>query len=500
VLRERQFSFGNPSAWIIVARTMRPASQASLRMDRSTTARILTDSTILDAVLAIGEAVHKLHQTEAVAERLLTGIMELIPADRGVVLLAEPLAWEPARFAIESELPARVRRDGVAVMTAAPTSLLCAPLGIFDLNLGAVYLESLRPNAFTARDLHLLAAIASTVALKLEDTEYTERIRYENDWLRDFAKPGQELLGNSPAIQQVREFIGSVAGADTTVLILGESGTGKEVVARSIHRLSPRAKKPYMAVNCGAFVETLIETELFGYERGAFTGAAEMKKGNIEEARGGTLFLDEIGELPLQSQSALLRVLQEREFQRVGGANSIRADVRIIAATNRNLKQWVEQGRFRADLYYRLNVVDIRTPSLAEIAEDIPLLAENFIRKFDWMRPVTGVSPKAQEILMRYSWPGNVRELENVIHRAFILGKSNLIQPEDLSGDIRNTNSNTAAAAGYRRSTGRHRNDLIDQAVADHNGSVPAAARHLGLSEGYIYRVLRNSKRADSHR
>jgi transcriptional regulator with GAF, ATPase, and Fis domain len=207
-------------------------------MDRSTTARILTDSTILGAVLAIGEAVHKLHQTEAVAERLLTGIMELIPADRGVVLLAEPLAWEPARFAIESELPARVRRDGVAVMTAAPTSLLCAPLGIFDLNLGAVYLESLRPNAFTARDLHLLAAIASTVALKLEDTEYTERIRYENDWLRDFAKPGQELLGNSPAIQQVREFIGSVAGADTTVLILGESGTGKEVVALSIHRLS----------------------------------------------------------------------------------------------------------------------------------------------------------------------------------------------------------------------------------------------------------------------
>jgi DNA-binding NtrC family response regulator len=147
-----------------------------------------------------------------------------------------------------------------------------------------------------------------------------------------------------------------------------------------------------------------------------------------------------------------------------------------------------------------LNVVDIRTPSLAEIAEDIPLLAENFIRKFDWMRPVTGISPKAQEILMRYSWPGNVRELENVIHRSFILGKSNLIQPEDLSGDIRNTNSNTAAAAGYRRSTGRHRNDLIDQAVADHNGSVPAAARHLGLSEGYIYRVLRNSKRADSHR
>jgi transcriptional regulator with PAS, ATPase and Fis domain len=477
---------------------MRPASPATLRMDRGATARMLTDTTILEAVLAIGEAVHKLHQTEAVAERLLAGVTELIPADRGVVLLAEPAAWKPERFTIDSELPARVKRLGEAVMTAVPTSLLCAPLSIFDLDLGAIYLESLRPNAFTERDLHLLAAIASTVALKLEDTDYAERMRYENDWLRDFAKPGHELLGNSPAIQQVREFIGRVAGADTTVLILGESGTGKEVVARSIHRLSPREKKPYMAVNCGAFVKSLIETELFGYERGAFTGAAEMKKGKIEEARGGTLFLDEIGELPLQSQSALLRVLQEREFQRVGGTASIRADVRIIAATNRNLKQWVEEGRFRADLYYRLNVVDIRTPSLAEIAEDIPLLAENFIRKFDWMRPVAGISPKAKEVLMNYSWPGNVRELENVMHRAFILGKTSLIQPEDLSGDIRSANSNFAVPAGYRRSTGRHRNDLIDKAVADHKGSVPAAARQLGLSEGYIYRILRNSKRSNS--
>jgi DNA-binding NtrC family response regulator len=176
----------------------------------------------------------------------------------------------------------------------------------------------------------------------------------------------------------------------------------------------------------------------------------------------------------------------------------LNADVRIIAATNRNLKQLVDQWRFRADLYYRLNVVDIRTPSLAEIAEDIPLLAENFIKTYDWMRPVTGISPKAQEILMCYSWPGNVRELENVIHRAFILGKSNLIQPEDLSGDIRNANSNKAAATGYRRSTGQHRNELIDQAVAGHNGSVPAAARHLGLSERYIYRILRESKRSNS--
>jgi transcriptional regulator of acetoin/glycerol metabolism len=217
--------------------------------------------------------------------------------------------------------------------------------------------------------LHLLAAIASTVTLKLGDTEYDESIRDENEWLQDFAKPNLELLGNSAQIQQVRDFIQSVAGTDSTVLILGESGTGKEVVARRIRHLSPRSKRAYHAVNCGALVDTLIENELFGHERGAFTGATELKKGKIELTNGGTLFLDEIGEMPLSTQVKLLRVLQEHEIQRVGGTTSIHVDVRIIAATKRDLKQLVEQGRFRLDLYYRLNVVDIRTPSRAPATE-----------------------------------------------------------------------------------------------------------------------------------
>ena len=220
--------------------------------------------------------------------------------------------------------------------------------------------------------------------------------------------------------------IGRVAPSDSTVLITGESGTGKELVARAIHSNSPRAERPFVAINCAAITETLLESELFGHERGAFTGAIAQKKGRLETADGGTVLLDEIGELSPALQAKLLRVLQEREFERVGGTRSIAVDFRLVAATNRDLEQAIAAGTFRRDLYYRLNVVSLAVPPLRERPEDIPLLANHFARRHaaNMKRRVTGVSPEALACLMAYDWPGNVRELENAIERAVVLGST----------------------------------------------------------------------------
>ena len=220
------------------------------------------------------------------------------------------------------------------------------------------------------------------------------------------------------------EFIARVAISNATVLILGESGTGKELVARAIHRNSPRKDRPFVALNCAAITETLLESELFGHERGAFTGATAMKMGRLEVANTGTLFLDEVGEMPLALQAKVLRALQTREFERVGGTRSIKVDVRFVAATNRNLEQAMKDGSFRPDLFYRLNVVSVNMPPLRKHPEDIPLLAMYFAAEHSKKcnRSLKGISPSARAMLMNYSWPGNVRELENAIERAVVLG------------------------------------------------------------------------------
>jgi two-component system, NtrC family, response regulator AtoC len=247
-----------------------------------------------------------------------------------------------------------------------------------------------------------------------------------------------EIVGEHPVMEKLHGFIAQVARTSTTVLITGESGTGKELVARAIHRNGPRREGPFVAVNPAAIVESLIESELFGHERGAFTGAHQRKLGKFELAQGGTLFLDEIGTLRAEVQAKLLRVLQEREIERVGGTRSIKIDVRVIAATNTNLKDAVSRGTFREDLYYRLNVVPIVVPPLRERAQDVPLLAEHFLRRDtrDFNKRIEGLSPEAVAALQAYRWPGNVRELENVIERCVVLAEGPVIQLNDLPLDV----------------------------------------------------------------
>jgi two-component system response regulator HydG len=244
-----------------------------------------------------------------------------------------------------------------------------------------------------------------------------------------------EMIGQSAAMKRVFEAIETVGPTDATVLITGESGTGKELVARAIHYASPRRFHPLVAVHCGALTETLLESELFGHEKGAFTGAQYRKKGKFEVAEGGTIFLDEIGDISLKTQTDMLRVLQEREITRVGGNQNIKVDFRVVAATNRPLEQMIEEGKFRPDLYYRLNVFRIELPPLRERREDIPLLVNTFVRKFsrEMSKRITRVNPRAMDILQQYNWPGNVRELENAVERAMVVAQEPEIREQDFT-------------------------------------------------------------------
>lgn len=273
--------------------------------------------------------------------------------------------------------------------------------------------------------------------IRIEQAIEGRRLRRENRALRAevTARSAPEgMVGNSLPIRRVIERIRAVADSNSTVLILGESGTGKELVARSIHSLSARSAEPFVPVNCGALTETLLEAELFGHVRGAFTDAGPAKPGLIENANGGTLFLDELSETSLAMQVRLLRVLQERRVRRVGGSEEVAVDVRVVAATNRDLSELVSHGRFREDLYYRINVIPITVPPLRERTEDIPILAETFVARFarQLKKPVLGVSPEAMSLLMTHAWRGNVRELQNSIERAVTFEKGETIGPESL--------------------------------------------------------------------
>ena len=275
--------------------------------------------------------------------------------------------------------------------------------------------------------------------LKLHKAATQNRLIVDNKIMQerlDEVFPTTEIIGESDSIKNVKKMISLVASKDATVLITGPSGTGKELVVRAIHSISNRSEKRLVAINCAAFPESLLESELFGHEKGAFTGAEKAKQGRFELAEGGTLFLDEIGEMPLTMQVKLLRVLEEKKIERLGSIKDIPLDIRIIAATNRNLVKMVAEGTFREDLYYRLNVVSIEVPPLAERQGDVMLLAERFIKKFSQKsgKKVKGISADAAEVLINYSWPGNVRELENMIERAVILCQSDSLTKDDLTG------------------------------------------------------------------
>jgi Nif-specific regulatory protein len=303
------------------------------------------------------------------------------------------------------------------------------------------------------------------------------------------------MVGQGPRMREVYQFIEKVAPSDSTVLIHGESGTGKELAARAIHQNSPRKSQPFVALNCAALTETLLESELFGHERGAFTSAVVQKKGMLEVADGGTVFLDEVGELPLSLQAKLLRVLQEREFARDGGTRSINANVRFVAATNRDLQKAVKDDKFRLDLFYRLNVVSMTMPALREHSEDIPLLAEYFVGKFTerCCRRINGISAAARACLARYDWPGNVRELENAIERAVVVGSSDMISPEDLPEALAETAvADPCGSAKYHDAILNLKRQLILSAYEQAGGSFTEAAKLLGVHPNYLHRLVRN--------
>jgi two-component system response regulator HydG len=303
-----------------------------------------------------------------------------------------------------------------------------------------------------------------------------------------------QLLGNSPGMRRLMELIAQVAPSVATVLIQGESGTGKELVANAMHSGSPRRDKPLIKVNCAALPETLLESELFGYERGAFTGAVARKAGRFELAHGGTLFLDEIGELGAPMQAKLLRVLQDGEFERVGGTQTLRVDVRVVTATNANLAELVRERRFREDLYYRLNVITLEIPPLRDRREDIPLLAHHFLRRFAEKngKQLSGFTEEALDLLQSHRWPGNVRELENVIERAVVLTRSPLISPADLPEGLAGSDSagrHLVVSIGTPLEEVEDR--LIEETLRYTKGDKTLAAKLLGIATRTIYRRLK---------
>jgi transcriptional regulator with GAF, ATPase, and Fis domain len=344
----------------------------------------------------------------------------------------------------------------------------------------------------------LLSGVATLAAAALEAVREIEGLQVQKALLEERVQ--FNILGESQAIRRVLHLVERVAPQDTTVLILGESGTGKELVARTLHGHSKRHSFPFVAINCAALSPALLESELFGHEKGAFTDASAQKKGKLELAAGGTVFLDEIGELAAELQAKLLRVLQEREFERVGGVKTLRLDARLIAATNRDLAAEVRRGAFREDLYHRLNVVALRTPPLRERREDILPLARHFAKLAGARcgRRVEGISPEAGRCIEEYAWPGNVRELENAMERAVVLGEASMILPEDLPESVLETTSGLEAggapqlAGAFQASVGDAKRDSIVRAWTETGGDYKAAAQRLGLHPNSLLRLIRN--------
>lgn len=321
----------------------------------------------------------------------------------------------------------------------------------------------------------------------------------ENRYLRDFADSTfrfENLIGQSRKMRDVFEVASQVARRDSTILLTGESGTGKELLAKAIHQNSPRVKKPFVTINCGAIPENLIESELFGHRKGSFTGALSDRVGKFEAANEGTIFLDEIGDLTLNLQIRLLRVIQEREIDKIGYPHPLKVNVRILAATHRNLKTLVEDGQFREDLYYRLSVVTINLPPLREKKEDIPLLVEHFLKKqcARYQIPMVSISEEARDALAQHNWPGNVRELENVIEHVVVLGKGEAIRPEHLPADIRQQKSRIANISLKLPEEGINleeiEKEILLQALEKHRWHQTNAAQYLGISrKTLIYRM-----------
>ncbi|MBL8189551.1 MAG: sigma 54-interacting transcriptional regulator [Acidobacteria bacterium] len=499
----------------------------------------------LQALLQLGQEIHSIRDMNALQQRLLELIFTAIPAERGAILLfgdednfvsrvirfrSENTAEKEQQMTISRSILQRAKQaDGgilairvendlslqqaLSLQSSGAHSVMAARLANSSEVFGLIYLDTTNPGqSFDEEHLQLLITIANLAAGALETARHIEHLKKETERLQNELDMDRKMIGDSPAMKSVRTFIARAAPVTSTVLIRGGSGTGKELVARAIHQNSPRANKPFIAINCAALPENLIESELFGHEKGAFTGAISQKKGKFELADGGTIFLDEVGELKPDLQAKLLRVLQESELERVGGTRIIKLNVRVIAATNKDLETAIRIGEFREDLYYRLRVLSVTMPSLKERQGDILQLAGYFLKKYaeECKRPIKGISDLARLYLQNYHWPGNVRELENVLERAVVMAESEIIEHSDLPAEIleyepaqnhsvpktQDTSSPTAPrifeVTTFHEAVKEAKKQIILNAFEQAGGNHSGAAKLLGIHSNNLHRLISN--------
>jgi transcriptional regulator with GAF, ATPase, and Fis domain len=487
------------------------------------TARVARD---LNALLEISKSLNSARDLETLQSKLLTNVLTAVPAERAAILLVQggvddvvavygrDRKSEAAQvIRISRTVASQVLNEGVAILSNEvlesetykraesllvdrTRALVCVPLSISGHTSGIIYLDT--SDAVTCFDdghLQLLMGIAGIASVAFENVLQVEWLRGENRRLQEDFNLEHDMVGESASMREVYHLIARAAPANSTVLIRGESGTGKELAARALHYNSPRRDAPFIAINCATLSEPLLESELFGHERGAFTGAFQQKKGKLEIADGGTVFLDEVAEMNDALQAKLLRVLQERKFERVGGNRTLNVDVRVVAATNKDLKAAVNTGSFRSDLYYRLNVITIELPPLRKRREDIPLLATYFVARFGKKcnRRLRGISPEARVCMMTYDWPGNVRELENAIERAVVLGMTDRIQLEDLPESmLESVQLTEGSPVKYYEAVREAKKQLILKAIEQAGGNYAEAARNLGIHPPNLHRIIRN--------
>ncbi len=468
---------------------------------------------VIDAINAGGSP-------EDLFRQSLDALLETLQMDDGAVLVGDDPNAEPAVRVTTggaSRRPSRtviehVYQTGEAVLANDPreddrlkgaaslvgvegAKILCAPIAVQGRTSGALYLSAGPSSRRVGEsELRLVTLVARQLALAAENLRRQELVIAENRSLRAAARGGLEIVGKSAALESVMDVARRASSTDVTILITGETGTGKELFARAIHDWSRRRDGPFIAVNCGAIPTTMVESELFGHEKGAFTGANERRIGRFEMARDGTLFLDEIGDLPIEVQVKLLRILEEKRFYRVGGGKEIRSDARIVAATNRDLDQAVADGTFRADLLFRIRVIELRVPSLAERDEDIPFLARHLLKRLARESGLAAptLTDAAIARLREYRWPGNVRELRNVLERALILSRSDRIDADDVLPDrvVRGpttTSAKSAAALSLKEIEKEHIREILEST----GWNKSKAAEILGIGRTNIYEKIK---------
>ena len=426
-------------------------------------------SSNLDLLYNVNSAIHSIRDKKELIKILLQLVFDVIPAEHGAILIYDNnekklvpqiglcrktgitedihISYSIAEMAFTKKIGV-ITSDALndprfsnkeTIIQRSIRSAMCAPVGTVNNMIGVIHLDNrVETEAFSEKDLDLLTVIANQAAIALENIDFFSHLNEENKILQKAMQEKYNMIGKSKPMKEVFGVIDRLAQSESTILICGESGTGKELVARAIHYTSVRKSKPIVCVNCAALNKNLLESELFGHERGAFTGAVGQTKGRFELADGGTIFLDEIGELNLESQVKLLRVIEEGKFERVGGVKSISTDVRILAATNRNLEEAIAEKLFREDLYYRLKVIQLDLPALRERKEDIMPLALYYLDKYasETGRGHMRFSKEASDQLIAYKWPGNIRELKNCIERVVVLAGSNVVTPKDLAINI----------------------------------------------------------------